>query len=242
MHCAAELTASAPLARGGQSRLTRRMDGAPLAWRCTPDAVYLVSSAASPVGDDVVEIDLSVEAGASLTVRSAAATVAWSGTGTEQHLAARVEDGGTLDWGLEPLIATSGAHHRQRVSVRLYGSGAVRWAEEIVLGRCGEAPGHLDLRLDADLDGQPLLRHQLTLGPGVEAWDGPAVLGVHRAVGLVLAAGRDLPALSPSARARASAGAGWAILALDGPGALTIALAEDLPGLRCAMAQAEGSG
>lgn len=258
MQVRAELTAAAPSGPGRPSRLTRRLDGAPLAWRSTPDGVYLVGTAATPVGDDAVEIDVVVEAGATLVVRSAAATVAWSASGTEQAVTATVADGGMLDWRLQPLVATAGCRHRQQVGVRLEGTGALRWTEEILLGRCRERPGRLDLRLDVDLDGEALLRHQLTVGPGASGWDGPAVLGDHRAVGLILRAGRRSalvdtgPGESVPGEARpgdpqrgddarvagAGVGEGWAVLELDGPAALVTAVAADLPTLRRAMQQA----
>lgn len=232
MRVRAELTAATPIAAGGPTRLTRRLDGAPVAWRSTPDAVYLVGTAATPVGDDTVEIDVVVEAGATLNVRSTAATVAWSATATRQTITSSVADGGTLDWHLQPLIATAGCHHRQSVTVEIEGTGLVRWTEEIILGRSGEAPGYLDLRLDVDLDGAALLRHQLTVGPGVGGWAGPAVLGDHRAVGLILSAGRPIGPVAPAA------GAGWAVLVADGPAVLVVAVAHDLPALRQALAEA----
>lgn len=245
MQVRAELTASAPSGPGRPSRLTRRLDGAPLAWRSTPDAVYLVGRAATPVGDDAVEIDVMVEAGATLVVRSAAATVAWSGRGTEQAVTATIADRGMLDWRLQPLVATAGCRHRQHVSVRLEGTGALSWTEEVLLGRCGEGPGQLDLRLDVDLDGQALLRHQLTVGPDAAGWAGPAVLGDHRAVGLVLRAGRPRAPSEPYPREAGLAsaleghhGEGWAVLHLDGPAVLVTAAAADLPTLRRAMQEA----
>ncbi len=231
MRARAELTAAPPIAPGGPSRLTRRRDGAPLAWRSTPDAVYLVGTAATPVGDDTVDIDVVVETGANLTVRSTAATVAWSGTATTQRISSTVAAGATLDWHLQPLVATGGCRHRQDVTILLERAGLVRWSEELVLGRCGESPGHLDLRLAVDLAGHALLRHQLSVGPDVAGWGGPAVLGEHRAVGLVLRAGRGVVAAPPAA------GPGWAVLNLDGPAVLGVAVADELSGLHLALAE-----
>ena len=69
----------------------------------------------------------------------------------------------------------------------------------------------MSLRLDVDIDDHPLLRHQLELGPGVPGWDGPAVLGANRAVGLVLLAGRGVAAGGPGRprQGRARAGPSW---------------------------------
>ncbi|MDQ6782243.1 MAG: urease accessory protein UreD [Actinomycetota bacterium] len=235
MHARAELTAAAPVTAGRSCRLVRRLDGAPLAWRSTPDAVYLVGTAATPVGDDSVDIDVAVEAGATLRIRSTAATVAWSATGTTQRVTASVADGGMLDWQLQPLVATAECHHLQAVNVRLEGSGRLRWTEQVLLGRSHEAPGHLDLRLDVDLDDEALVRHQLCVGPDVAGWAGPAVLGGQRAFGFALHAGRHEPRVEPAA------GEGWAVLNLDGPAAMTVAVAADLSGLRRALDEAGGT-
>lgn len=259
MRAHAELQAAAlPAGRRG-CRLARLRDAAPVAWRPTPDAVYLVGTAATPVGDDEVRIDIDVESGAELRLRSVAATVAWRGSGTGQHITARIASGGRLDWQPEPLIATAGCVHRQHARVDLAPDAHLRWVEELVLGRYGEAPGRLDLRLDIDVGGRPLLRHQLALGPGVPGWDSPATLDRWRCAGLLVLAGPGTPVPdtntpSPAGRtplagtgagpprpgaATASPGGEEATAAtfqLDGPGTLRLALAEDLPSLRAVLA------
>jgi len=248
----AELVAAAPLSSGGAPRLVRRRDASPVAWRPTPGAVYLVGSAATPVGDDSVEIAVTAEPGACLVVRSAAATVAWRSRGTNQRIRAQVAEDASLDWWLEPMIATAGCHHRQHVTVDLHGTARLRWTEEVVLGRHGEEPGALDLRLDVDLDGLPVLRHQMSVHPG-EAWNGPAVLGAYRHVGIVVevnsearpsaarpSAASGLAARRSAARPSAPSGPGWARMPLDGPGTLILALGADLPGLRNALMAAGG--
>jgi urease accessory protein len=143
-----------------------------------------------------------------------------------------VADGGTFDWHLQPFVATAGCRHHQDVAVLLEGSGVLRWTEELLLGRWEESPGRLDLRLEVDLDGDPLLRHQLRVGPDADGWDGPAVLGGHRAVGLALHAGRGIEAAEPAA------GPGWAALTLEGPAVMVVALADDLVDVRTALANA----
>lgn len=110
------------------------------------------------------------------------------------------------------------------------GTGRLDWTEELVLGRHEEPPGRVDLRLDVEHDGAPLLRHELDLGAD-EGWDGPAVLGGHRCVGLVLHVG---------ARARSPAvGVGWVRMMLEQPAELILAVANDRPALRRALAAAE---
>lgn len=232
MHSRAELIAAAPLEAGGRCRVVCMRDAAPVAWRSTLDGVYLVNTAATPVGDDQVEIEVGVQRGADLRVRSTAATVAWRSPGTTQHIHATVADGGLLDWRLEPMIATVGCWHRQHVGIDLRGAAELYWTEELLLGRCDERPGRLDLRLDIDLDGSPLLRHQLTLGSG-DGWDGPAVVGSQRGLGVVVRVG-------PGARGDAMSGAGWARMPLAGPGSLTLVVADDLTGVRQKLAAAAG--
>jgi urease accessory protein len=214
-------------------------DAPPVAFRATPEAVYLVGTAASPVGDDKVVIDIEVEAGATLKVRSAASMIAWASAGSSLDVNVSIAKGGYLDWHLQPMIASRGCSFSQHVRAKLADGAQLRWTEEIVLGRHGEEPGRLSLRLDADIDDVPLLRHQLELGPGVAGWDGPAVLGSNRAVGLVLLAGPGTTAqggqrLPPPG----AAGAGWAVMALDGPGTLVSAVGPDLAHLRLCLNEA----
>ncbi len=232
----AQLTASAPLpvdappgkVRYGPRpgcRLTLMRDAAPFAFRATPEAVYLVGTAASPVGNDDISLEIEVEAGAALCVRAAASMIAWASTGSSLEINVRVGHGGHLDWHLPPLIASSSCRFFQLVKADLAAGATMHWAEEVVLGRHGELPGRLGLRLDVDYDGAPLLRHQLDVGPGVAGWDGPAVLGANRAAGLVVVAGRALiPAPGTRDAARLTAGPGWAIMALEGPGSLVSAV------------------
>lgn len=234
MRARAELIAAAPVEAGAGARLVRLRDAPPVAWRVTPDAVYVVGTAATPAGDDAVEIDLTVDSGASLRVRSTAATVVWRSRGTAQRILARIADAAQMDWQMEPMIATGGCCHRQHVVVELRGSAELRWLEEVVLGRHGETPGGLDLRIDVELDGIPLLRHQMCIGPS-EAWQSPAVLGTNRTVGLLLQVG-------PSQLRSSACGPGWARMPLEGPGTLAIAVAADLPGLRESLAAALAAG
>ncbi len=222
------------LAEGCRLALVR--DAPPVAFRATPEAVYLVGTAASPVGDDKVIIDVEVEAGAVLKVRSAASMIAWASAGSSLEVNVSVGRGGHLDWHLQPMIASAGCSFSQRVRAKLANGAALRWTEEIVLGRHGEEPGRLSLRLDVDIDDNPLLRHQLELGPGVPGWDGPAVLGPNRAVGLVLLT-TGVANGGPGAPSSGT-GTGWAVMALEGPGVLVSAVGPDLARLRLGLDEA----
>ena len=208
-----------------------------MAWRPTPEAVYLVGTAGGLTGGDDVALTVDVAAGGHLVVRANAATVVYAGEGTTHHVDLRAAAGASVDWRPEPVIVTAGARHVQSSSLCLASTACVDWTDVVVLGRHGEDPGDAELRLDGVVTGEdgasrPLLRHSLTVGPGARGWAGPAVLGDNRAVGLRLCAGADL---RPP---RNRCGEGWAWMRLDGPGWLLTAVAPDLPGLLGRMAAA----
>jgi urease accessory protein len=208
----------------------------PIGFRSTPDGVYIVGTAASPVGRDHVRIRVVIESGARVAVRSAASMIAWSSEDAVYEIEVTVEQGACLDWKLQPLVVSAACRFRQRVFLDLADGAQLHWSEEVVLGRSGEEPGDVRLGLDADLGSGPLLRHELAAGPSHAGWDGPAVLGCNRAARLVLTVDR------PSALPEATAGPGWAVMPLPGgrdcrsAGALTQALAPDLLALQCLSA------
>jgi urease accessory protein len=209
-------------------RIARVVSAPPVTFRAAGDAVYIVGTAAGPLGEDHVTMRVDVAAGGMLRLRSAAATIVYAGKASRQTQEVRVGPGATLDWHPEPLIATRGCHHVQDVAIDLGEGAYLDWTEEIVLGRHGEEPGVVEFLLRVDIAGRPLLRHQLLVGqPG---WDGPAVLGPARATGLRLVVGPD-----PGVTER-TVGEGWAWMDLEGPGRLLVAVAGDLAELRRRMA------
>jgi urease accessory protein len=215
-------------------RIGRVVSAPPVTFRAAGGAVYVVGTAAGPLGEDDVRVQVRVAAGGELRLRSAAATIVYAGRSSRQAFDIAVGPGASLDWRPEPLIATTGCHHLQDVSVSLAEGASVDWTEEVVLGRHGEAPGEVELRLSVDSGGRPLLRHHLVVGrPG---WDGPAVLGAARATGLRLLAG---PGVSPAGSGGpGDVGLGWAWMDLDGPGRLLVAFGADLAQMRERMAAA----
>ncbi|MFC6881181.1 MULTISPECIES: urease accessory protein UreD [Actinomadura] len=220
----------------GVTRITRLRSDGPLALRETAEAVYLVGAAAGPLGGDVLELDVEVGAGARLAVRSAATSLALPGGGPDgdgSRLAVRaaVGPGGRLDFAPEPVVAAAGCRHRATAAVALADGAALRWREELVLGRHGERPGRHASRLDVTYGGVPLLRHELALDErGV--YGGPAVLGTARAVGSLLLVG---PGLAREART----GDGLSVLPLAGPGVLVTAVADDSAELRRRLVRGE---
>lgn len=178
-------------ADGGRSRLAGIRSCAPLSLRETPDGVYLVGGAAGPLGGDDLLLELEVRPGATVTVRSSAASLALpgDGSGSTMVVEARVAAGGTLHWLPEPVIAGAGCRHRIVNRLTLETGALVTWREELVLGRVGEDPGSVSNRMDVTLDGRPILRNDIRVGPWAPGWDGPAVAGPARAVGSLLLVG-----------------------------------------------------
>jgi urease accessory protein len=203
------------------TRLTALRSEAPLVLRSTPDALYLVGGAGGPLGGDDLALDITVGAGARLTVRTAAASVALPGAGpSEVHVRATVAAGGELRWLPEPVVAAGGCVHHMQATIDLEDGAVLVWREELVLGRHGEIGGSVVTRASVDLAGQPLLRHELALGPRFPSGAGPAVTAGARAVGSLVLVGLEVtvPAatLGPTSAVLPLAGAGEQIVALAG--------------------------
>lgn len=209
----------------------------PLVVRETTDAVYLVGAAAGPLGGDDLRIDVNVDDGAQLTVRSAAATLAHPGPrGGRSHLAAvfTVGQGATLRWRPEPLVSVRGSDHTVDTTVTLRSESSFVMQDELVLGRDNESSGRVRSRLRLQRDGAPLLSHDLDVGGDAPGWTSAAVLGSARAVVSIVVVGRDAPTEARSLVDR-EAGARAAWLPLAPRAAVLLALA---PGLRAARAAA----
>lgn len=216
----------------GRTRLESLRSSAPLTLRPTPDAVYMVGGAAGPLGGDDLRLDIEVGPGASLTLRTAAAAVALPGTRGEASslvVRAQVGEGATLHWLPEQSVAARGCRHEVETHVSLGAGSTLVWREELLLGRHGEEPGCWRARSVVDLEGGPLWRHELCLGPDVPGWDGPAVLGRSRAVGSLLVVD---PARAGDGPERVALSAMAAVLPLGGPAVVVTALADDAIGLR----------
>ena len=228
-------------------RVHEMTESAPVAWRRTPDAMYMVGTAASPVGRDDVTVSVRVLAGASLTVRSAAASVLWSGAGTRQELRVTVEAGAELVWWPEPVIATAGCAHRQRAIVDLHPTSRLRWRELLMLGRQDEGPGSLQSELRVTVAGNPVLHHVIGVGPNHPGWDGPAVMGGTKVLGQLVVAAAGMDTTPPAAgtmggtdRSGRAAAAAWSLSPLAGPGVLATVSASGLGAAEAALAEAAG--
>lgn len=181
---------------GGATRLVDLRSEAPLIVRSTADGVHLVGGAAGPVGGDDLEISVRVGAGASLTVRSAAATMAMPGRdGARSLLRTRLDvgAGASLDFRPEPLISVRGSDHEACTSVRLAARARLVLHEELVLGRHDEASGRVRTRLHVVQAERTVLVHELDLGGAAAGWSSGAVIGSARVLVSTLVVGPDAP-------------------------------------------------
>ncbi len=181
---------------GGRNLFRVLRSDPPLLLRPTPTGLMLVGGAAGPLGGDDLELDLVVDAGASLTVRSAAASMALPGRRPSRlDIRAKVGDDACLIFEPEPLVSVVGSDHRQRSRIELGARSHLRWRETTVLGRTGEDPGQLLLGLRAERAGVPVLDQALHLGPpGCRPdYRSPAVLGGARVMVSELTIGSEQP-------------------------------------------------
>ncbi len=225
----AHAAVSAERAPDGTTRLWRLRSSPPLALRAAGGAVWMVGTAAGPLAGDHLELHVTVGAGASLTLRSTAASVVLGGAGDGASVVdvhAEVAGGGTLRWLPEPTVATRGCHHRSRAFVSLAAAATLVWRDELVLGRHGEGPGRLSTQVSVDRKGSALVRHGLRVGPDAPGWDSPAVLGHAGAAGTLVVVD---PALSP---ATSSLSPDAAVLGVAPDAAVVNALAADAAELR----------
>jgi len=225
------------VAEAGRTRLATVRGEAPLLIRRTGTPggtaqVHLVGGAAGPLGGDQLTLEIDVGPGASLSVRTVAASVALPGpAGATSRVAvvARVAAGGRLAWLPEPLVAASRCRHTATGRVTLAEGAALVWRDELVCGRYGEAPGDVTVALAVTYGGQLLLRQELSIGPAAPGWDGPAVLDGARATGSLL---RVDPAWTAAPPAPATLSPTAAALPLAGPAVLTTATGPDAATVR----------
>lgn len=176
-----------------------------------PDTVHLVSAAATPLGGDVVAIQLVVEPGARLRLRTAAATMVLPGASTRESRSCwTIEVGGELDLDPEPTVVAADSRHLSEIRMRLTDTAQVRLRERVQIGRTGEQDGFWTGSVHADVDCTPLLRHRLELGIAAVADD---------ALGAPLACVSELRYPDPAAMADPYAAA--VVLELAGGGSLT---------------------
>ncbi|MCZ4550887.1 urease accessory protein UreD [Gordonia rubripertincta] len=144
------------------------------------DTLHMISSAATPLGGDLIEINVEVGPGACLNLHSVAAAMALPGPHEPRselrwHIA--VADGARLVIDPQPTIVAAHAVHHSETAIDVAESGAVRMAERVQIGRSSEDLGRWTGRVRADVGGTPAVRHQVSIGrPEHDELGAPAVL------------------------------------------------------------------
>lgn len=204
---------------GDRTRCTTLRSAPPISLRETPSGLYLVASGAGPVGGDHLQLDLDVEEGASLVVRSAGASMVLPGpSGRPSSLLVRARVSGSLRWEPEPTIVVDRCDHWTTTRIDLAAGATLVWREVVVLGRHDEPSGSLLQRLHVDRDGAPLLRNELPVGPRWPGSGGPAGTDGACVVTSLLVVGLDPPEVPPGAEGavlRIAEGA-WLLTAVAG--------------------------
>ena len=222
----------AELGHDGGTRLASLRSEAPLVLRPTPVGVYLAGGAAGPVGGDRIVLHVTVGPGASLTMRSVAASIVLPGApaagASALDIEARVAAGASLRWLPEPVVAVRGCRHLVTARVHLAAGARLVWRDELVLGRHGERGGSAASRMSLDVCGRPVLRHTLEAGDEFESWGSGAVGGGARGAGSLVVVDPSWDSSPPAAQVVD----GCAVLPLAGPAAQVTALADDFSTLR----------
>ncbi|MEV6841627.1 urease accessory protein UreD [Streptomyces sp. NPDC051133] len=184
----------------------------------------------APLGGDRLALDITADAQAELEVTTATATIALRGPTTAPatyDVRITLGENASLNWLPQPLISTRGSTVHQTYDVELAPTSRLLLREEQLLGRTAEPPGHLSTRLTVRREGQLLLDQHTAYGERAPAWDGPAVLGSHRATGQLLFVDPGLATGSQPLLIGADPAQGCAVLAplAHGPALLATAVA-----------------
>jgi urease accessory protein len=224
----------------GRSTTSALVAEAPLLLRVTDRTagegvtVQLVGGAAGPLTGDRLSLDIDVCAGARLTMRSVAASLAQPGrVGAGRSVStvtATVAPGASLDWWPEPLISVAGSDHLQVTRLQLADDTAsARWVDELVLGRHEQPSGILTVDQRITGAGRPLLQHTLTFDP---RHVGIGLHGHHRVVITAFQSGPQALA----AHSLVDAGVRAVRVPLSATGTAWTVLADDLEFARATLA------
>ncbi len=154
--------------RIGRRGIVEVMAPAPFAFREHGGIVHAVQAAGGPLGGDRLHLAIEVLTGASATIRSVAAQLVQPGPdGDEARLTNEVivHEGASLDWAPEPTVLVAGCRLMARTTIEVRGDACIRWRDELVLGRHGEAAGEADIVLRVLVGGRAVVHHQPDLSP-----------------------------------------------------------------------------
>ncbi|MFJ9612869.1 urease accessory protein UreD [Streptomyces noursei] len=199
--------------------------------------VGIIGAMSAPLGGDRLALDITAEDRAELEVTTAAATLALRGPTTAPatyDVRLTVGEGASLRWLPQPLISAAGSNLQQTYTVGLAATSRLLLREEQLLGRANEQPGHLVSRIRVHHAGRALLDQHTAYGAPEPGWDGPAVLGGHRAVGQLLIVDPKMDVGRDPVLLREGTNDGCAVLAplAGGPALLATAVAPTSSALR----------
>lgn len=159
--------------------------------------VGLLATTALLLGGDVVELEVSVGAGARLDLFDVAGTVAYHGRGERSawHVRCILDEGARLTYAGEPFVVADGADVVRTLELDLAPGAQAVVRDTVVLGRDGQVGGRLRSRTAVRRAGRPVLLEDQHLDPdGLRA--APGMLGPHRVLDTVTWAGA--PAAPPA--------------------------------------------
>lgn len=171
-------------------RPTRPKGDEPWAHRSASAArVSIAAGSAGPLGGDRLALDVHVGPGAVLVLNEISATLALPGTSGEQSVityTVRVDEGATLIWLPEPVIAARDCDHRQDIHIDLASDARLFLRESLITGRHGEESGNIQQHVRVVRDGEPVYDQNLRLGSRFPGWDSPSVTDRSRSVGSII--------------------------------------------------------
>ncbi|MFD7492147.1 urease accessory protein UreD [Streptomyces sp. NPDC059832] len=199
--------------------------------------VGIIGAMSAPLGGDRLALDITAEDRAELEVTTAAATLALRGPTTAPatyDVRLTAGEHASLRWLPQPLISAAGSNLHQTCTVSLAATSRLLLREEQILGRADEEPGHLVSRVRVHHAGRLLLDQHTAYGDPAPGWDGPSVLGGHRAVGQLLVVHPELDVSRAPVLLREGIKDGCAVLAplAGGPALLATAVAPSSSALR----------
>ncbi len=236
---------SIELHRAGDGTVAATGDLAATPYWCRWDGttLWIVSSAATPVGDDDITFDLTVGEGVTAVVRTVAATVVYAARGDGTRLTTRLHigSGASLVWQPEPVIVTARARHRSRLEADVASGGTLVADELVSFGRSNEDAGRFASMTDLRRDGATIsLTSFDTATPG---WSGPGGTAGAKVVGtrvVVDACGHDTSWANDDGNGNGvgRVDATTAVLRPAGGGTLITALSATPDGARASLARA----
>jgi urease accessory protein len=221
-----EAAATFAVSRTVSGQRTHWRDAPPVVLRPTgTDRLHLLHAAGGPLGGDRLRLTGTVGTACALRVQSAGATVVQPGPRgdpADWAVDLDVAAGASLRWAPQATVVCAGADFHGHVRATVDPDAFLLVRELLVLGRSGERGGRYRGGLAVTVGDTPLLAHENLVDGADGALSGPAGSGGHRVQGTVLLAGRGVRPTGE--RAGRTGAASWAVLPLDGPGCLVIAV------------------